>query len=199
MNDTIKAIVVAKASSTLTLEQLKLANEYITAGRTADFTSAMTGWLQAGTRIVDYKEYLVTVRVLFYRLPKDAMLDGVTSWPRWIEHYFKAYEKNKKDYINQLARPKKESKNSPPETKTKPDSDTKQTDGPTYQQLSREIVASDYSVEGLMYLANTINDELQRKHGIANDFEQTAAKSALVGTETLDEKYPSGDPIFQVI
>lgn len=176
MNDTIKALVASQKPDSplvpLTLAQLKHANKYVTDGRTADLTESVIGYLAAQTKLVDYQEYLATTRMLFYRLPTGAMLDGCTCWPRWIEHYFQAHEKNQKDYINRLARTKRE-QSSLPKTETKPDSDTKHTDGLTAKQISREIVAADYSVEELEYLAKTISDELQRKRN-TNDTEPAA-------------------------
>jgi hypothetical protein len=143
--EVVNALVLLDRNHKILLpDNLKAANEYVTNGRTADFTAAMVGFLAARTKLVDYREYLANVRQLFYHLPENQTLDGATSWPRWLETHFGAHEKLKKDYFNQLARPKRE-KNCLPKTDTDRTTKTDEKTAPatTPKQYVREIVSAD--------------------------------------------------------
>jgi hypothetical protein len=158
-----------KPDNRLLPAELKLANEYVTAGRTPELTGAVTGYIANGVKLVDFKEYFATTRKYFYSLPKDATLDGCTDWPRWLEHHFEAYTKLQKDYINRLARPKREQ--SSPRKKTETDTES---NARTHKEISREITASDFSIEELEYLAKTVAAELERKRSADCDTEPVA-------------------------
>jgi hypothetical protein len=165
--EVVNAIVLLDRNHKILLPaDLQAANAYVTNGRTVDFTAAMVDFLAARTKLIDYSEYLATVRNLFYRLASDQKIDGAISWPRWLETYFGAQEKYKKDYFNQLARRPKREKNSPPKTETEEEEASTEVLAPikpaiTPAQFVRDILAEGIDVNGLWYIVHSLTDELE--------------------------------------
>ena len=127
---------------------------------------------------------------IFVSYQKVRLLDNCTSWKRWQEHWFHATTKLQQDYINRLARtPKPKGEQSSPKPKAKSASTS---DALTYQQVSREIVANDFSIEELEHLQETIAAELKRKR--ASDTETAALVTATDKQYDAQHQKPAKKP-----